>query len=508
MGKLSLEAPPEPFTPREKVIIEVSKAFFWFFLEHVFLKSFEGDSFEDDSGVYKEFSFGRLHMEWALLAQFNPRLCVMAPRAHLKSTVLALGYAFWQMFRVGKGRITDILYFSYKEKLATEQVQLLLRFIKVNPYTRFWHNQKPSGITTIDYLVDFGDGVIGEGIMQGEGIKAATRGRHPKVTICDDILSDFTNPLSSADLALIGKIFRQSIMSLPANPTDPLIVVGTPQSFDDALYQLSNAEGWMWLMYPAIVDENLRMVQWPEKFTYERLGKLRRQLGDSAFEVEFQLSPLSLADQFFSKAEVLSVTDPQLGMWPDWKPFPKEDLSVYAGVDIGYAVHPSHISVFVELPNGTLVQVYQRFLDGMKYPDQVELLNKIAKTFKITRGYYDATTNTMEDRDLSPVWRGRRFTKQYKGNLATLFAKRVFASEDEPGIILLNDSRQLEQITIVDKKLDAQSTVNGHGDSFWSNSLAIKAADDGPGIIDMGTNFNMLQRSYGPHQTWARQLSR
>ena len=460
-----------------------------------------------DDGTRRPFKFGRIHKEWAFLAQYNPRLCVLAPRAHLKSSVLAKGYAFWEMFRVSNGEFRDMLYFSFKASLASEQVEDLLRLIRANPYCRFWKDLKPYGRTTIDYLVDFGDGILGEVTMKGDGIMSATRGRHPKVTICDDILSDFSNPLLSADLVKIEKVFRQAIMSLPANPDDPLIVVGTPQSYEDVLYSLANTEGWLWVKYPAIIDEAVEDVQWAEKFTFERLKRIQRSVGRTAFEVEFQLTPTHVANQFFTREDILAVTDASMNPWQFMEEFNKGDLATYGGFDLGKLVHPTHVVIYLELPSGTLVQIYQQFLDHMNYNEQVELLNMLAERFKLSRGYFDATYNMMEDRDLNPAWRGRVFTRNLKADMAILFEKRVFARPDEPGIIMLNSPRQINQITVVDKQLKAATTVEGHGDSFWSVALAIKAADDGPGIIEIGSpNPSILQQSYIPGRRWAQQL--
>ena len=497
----------EPFTLEERVIIELSRQFFWFFLDYVFIRSFDGQTFEDDEGKAHSFEFGNLHREWAVLAQYYPRLCVMAPRAHLKSTVLGKAFAFWNMFRVDNGELVDMLYFSYKANLAAEQVEELLRLIRANPYCRFWKDLKPYGRTMIDFLVDFGDGVLGEGMMKGEGIMAATRGRHPKVTICDDILSDFSNPLSSLDMEKIGRVFRQAIMSLPANPGDPLVLVGTPQSYEDILHELASLEDWMWLSYPAIMDEGNEIVQWPEKFTFGRLKQIQRNLGPTAFEVEFQLTPISVSDQFFTRDDILSVTDMDLELWDLHKAFDKADLATYGGFDVGKQVHPSHVSIFLELPNGTLVQIYEKFLDQMHYDLQVKMLNRIAEVFQISRGYYDATFNVLDDRGLAAVWRGRTFNRNLKASMAVLFEKRVFANTDEPGIILINDPRQLRSIVSMDKELKGINTVDGHSDSFWSCALSITAANDGPGIVEIGSPMLPIRdKLYEPNQTWVRQL--
>ena len=262
------------------------------------------------------------------------------------------------------------------------------------------------------------------------------------------------------------------------------------------------------MLYPAIVDEKARVVQWPEKFPFERLKKIQRSIGPTAFEVEFQLLPVSITNQFFTREEILGVTDLTLEMWNPERPFEKADLSTYGGCDVGQLVHPSHVVIFLELPSGTLVQLYEKFLDQMRYPEQVKKLNQLAEVFHLSRGYFDATFNVLDDRGLHTAWRGRVFSRKLKADMATLFEKRVFAQSDEPGIILLNDPRQINQITVVDRALKAATTVEGHGDAFWSCGLAVKAAEDGPGIVEMGLGVSQTLDAVRPGVNWAKQMSR
>ncbi len=132
---------------------------------------------------------------------------------------------------------------------------------------------------------------------------------------CDDILSDFSNPLSSSELRQINRVFRQAIMSLPANPDDVLGIIGTPQSYDDILYQLAIDDDWLWITYPAIKNWSAHTVQWPEKFNYERLMRIRKSIQVSAFEVEYQLTPVIVTDQFLTRDEIMVVVDGQLVSW-------------------------------------------------------------------------------------------------------------------------------------------------------------------------------------------------
>lgn len=499
-------ASPEPFTEDEIDTLVAAKQHFWYFLEHVFILSYRGRTFVSPDNSRKQFEFGQIHKDWALQAEFNPLLCVMAPRRHLKTTVLALGFAMWQMFRTDN-ELRDVLYFSYKKDLADEKVKELRKLIKVNPFCRFWQDKKGQAETIIDYFVDWGFGAIGETTMKGEGILSATRGRHPAVVICDDILSDFANPLGGKELRQIERVFRQAIMSLPANPTDPLILVGTPQSYDDILYSISKDQDWVWLVYPAIKNYSKKVTQWPEKFNYDRLIKIRRQLKSRAFQVEYQLVPVRVADQLFSVEELQARVDVRLKSEPldsDFENF--DQLATYAGMDVGKQVHPSHVAVFLELPDKTLIQIYHTFLDHMKYHQQVARLNKIAKVFKLTRGYYDATFNVLEDRGLSKRWIGRVFTKKLKGDLVTLLEGRLFAEEDQPGMVLIDDERMIKQMASVTRDLQAITTADGHGDALWSVALANKAADDGPGIVEI--NRPALRKAVvnRPDQQWIRQL--
>ncbi len=481
----------EPFTEVEQATIALSLNYFWYFLNGIYKHSFEGQQFySPETKGQVDYKFASVHREWALLTQFSPRMCLQSARGHLKTTVVGQGFPFWYMAKAKDNSFVDGVYFSYNETLAAEKTADLKRFIKANPYTRFWRDRKPSAESIINYLVDWGDGPVAEVYLRPSGIKSATRGRHPKFVIADDILRDFANPLSSTELSLISRIFRNAIMSMPSNPSDPLILIGTPQSYDDIMYQLANDEEWMWLMYPAVKNWDTQETQWPEKYDYDRLMRIRKSHGESSFSVEQQLTPVTITDQFLTREDLIPIVDGTLKMWDLTNEFPNQvGLATYAGLDIGKTVHPSHVIVFLELPDKTLVPLYHAFLDHMEYPRQVRLLNTIANRFKC-RGYYDRTNNVLEDRGLSRRWVGKQFNKRLKANMATLLEKRVFAEDDDPGLVLPDDERFLNQIVAVRKDLTAPETADGHGDSFWSTALAVKAAEDGPAITDIGSADN------------------
>ena len=474
----------EPFTDEERAVVLRAQLSFSCFLDEVFARSYDGLRFRMSDGQRLPFSLGDVHHTWALWAQTYNRVCVLAPRMHLKSTILNHAFVFWRLFR-GWGDV-DAMVFSYKDQLAREHLKITKRLITINPYTRFWRDRKPGSDYLINFEVGFGDRNTWLGEAAGSGILSASRGRHPKLVVADDILSDYANQLGSPQLQRIDNVFRQVVMSLP-DPHDPLIVVGTPQSYEDTLFQLKDDPTFHWARQPAILDEQRRSTLWPERFDYAQLRRIRAAIKPRAFNVEYLLVPAALADAFLPMEAVQTCVDDAVTLSSLEEPFANLDkLPVYAGFDVGKSVHPSHISVFVQAPDRTLVMVHQAFLEHLDYRAQAAYINRVIEHFNVTKCYYDSTRAELDDRGLSKRARGVHFTTSKKSNIALLLERRVYAALEEPGIILCNDGRMLRQISAVKKDLQSVETSEGHGDAFWSIALAVKAAEDGPGMADLG----------------------
>ncbi len=485
-----------PLTPEELAVVRRAQLSFGCFLEEVLPRSFDGERFRMADRRLHPFALGDVHRAWAVEAQSYNRLCVLAPRLHLKSTILNHAFVFWHLFR-GAGDV-DALVFSYKDQLAREHLAITKRLIKANPYTRLWRDRRPSSDSLINFEVAFGDGLTWLGKADGSGILSASRGRHPKLVVCDDILSDYANALETTQLRRIDNVFRQVVMSL-ADPHDPLIVVGTPQSYEDTLFQLKDDPTFHWLRAPAVLDDTTHATLWPERFDYRGLMRQRAAIKDRAFQVEYLLVPAAVADAFLSPEAVRACVDEGATMYSLEAPFSNtHHFPVYAGVDVGRSVHPSHISVFVQVPDRTLVMVHQAFLDHLDYRVQTSYINRVIEHFNITKCYYDSTRNELDDRGLSKRARGVHFTASQKSNMAVLLERRILASPDEAGIMLLPDGRMLRQISAVKKDLKSVETSEGHGDAFWSIALAVRAAEDGPGMADLGDVNELFRNSRRP----------
>lgn len=483
--------PIEPFTVREKVIIQAAKESFAFFIQQVFPKSFEGDLFEmadyEETGEKHPFSLGEIHYYWAKIVQENPRVCILAPRMHLKSTILNHAFCMWQMFKA-TGRRKQGIVVSYNDDLARNHTKTIKELIRLNPFTRFWVDNKPTSESVVDYDVKFDEDSKGvHCTIDPYGVFGNLRGRHPNWLVCDDILTDFKNNMETTQISAINTVFRSSLSSLP-NKNEPLLVIGTPQSYDDTLYMLSKNTNYVWGRFPAEdASKGEEYTLWPEKFNKERLKWQKKDVGPNAYEVEYLLVPALAVNSFLPQAAVEACVDPEMPMCDLNVPFVNpNNWSVYGGMDIGKEVHPTHISVGIVAPTGDIIQVYQKFLDGMDYRQQAKVVTQIVNHFGIKRFYFDATRGEFEDRVMSKKVLGKKFNKRLKQALALSMESRIFAEGEEPRIVLLDDQRQVRQMVAVDKELQSIETPEGHGDAFWSNALMIRAAEDGPVVTFLG----------------------
>jgi hypothetical protein len=493
---MSIDTEIDPLTDEEKVVINGSAKLFWHFLLKFYPLSFAEEKYFMANKRWSPFRLSAMHQAWAGAAQQYSRLCVLAPRGHLKSTILGRGFLFWLGMR--KTEDFDAVYFSYKDNLARDHTTALKSYILNNPYCRWWVDNKPTSDSLVDFTASWGPpgNETWHYVVEPAGILGASRGRHPKAVVCDDILSDFANPMESEEVVRINNIFHQVVMSMP-ELHQSLLLVGTPQAENDVLHSVQKDRRWQWRRYPAIKNEVTQETQWPEKYDYNRLMELLAEVKPRAFQVEYLLKPVVTADAYFPRFAIDNIVDENLKRWTTDEPWPgRGRYATYGGMDVGKEVHPSHITIHAMMPDGTLMQIFEEWLSHMDFRAQAIRVNQIIEHFDVARFFYDSTRAELDDRALSKRAQGKKFKKGIKVTMATMFEKRVYSQPGEPGLILLGpeNSRQVRQICAVKKDLSAYESEDGHGDSFWSNSLAIYAADTGPSFVDLGDVNDMFSR--------------
>lgn len=422
-------------------------------------------------GVYAvegKFSPGKHLDEWCYRLQRFNKTATVSARFHLKTTV-ALGYLAWQLYKLNQ-RYVEWIYMAYKTDLAAEKIEKLKRYIESIPKYFNGYRDLTSAKTILHYEKD---GM--EFKCKPEGILNFKRGQHPDGLICDDILKDPQKRLDLYQLEKIERIFFEEIESMPKYE---LHVFGTPQDRNDLFAKLETRPGYNCKRYPAILNHEKKIVLWPEEWPWERLMQKKADIREKAFNKEFLCRPVRAEEGFFKEEELDRVICPRLKNYDLSNP-PKLNDYCFAGFDIGKKSHPSHLAVFGVDRQGRLVQVHSKWMDGWRYTDQVEYLKLAIEKFKIAKLYYDATRAEFEGFDesgeLAAEMEGVIFNLRTKSEMAVEFERMV----SDENILLLPDERQKRQILNVDNEYKSLETEEGHGDSFWSICMAIRAYQDG-----------------------------
>lgn len=415
-------------------------------------------------GVWKVegvFEPGKHLDEWNYRLQKFDKTSTVAARYHLKTTVI-LGYLAWQLYKLEQPYL-EWLFIGYTQDLAAHHLKRLKRYIAAIPE----YFDDCISLTQAESILHYSKNGQ-EFVCEPEGIQSFKRGRHPYGIICDDILRDPEVKLDISQLIKIETVFVEQIMQMPKAE---LHVVGTPQDEADLFARLESMPSFNCKRYPATVANPL----WPEVFPKERLLTIKADIRERAFAKEFECRPVRSEEGYFTSGEIDEVIDARYRNY-GYRRKAKINGYCYGGLDIGKKRHPSHISIFAENRHRRLIQIVSIWLDAWDYNKQVELCRDLVKDYEIQRFCYDDTRAEFEGfkerGELPPEMKGINFTQKKKFEMAAQFEKGI----KNKGIVLLKDERQRRQILNVDNDLKSMETNEGHGDSFWSNALALDAA--------------------------------
>lgn len=410
--------------------------------------------------------------------QRDPQTSRVSARKHGKSHVL---YAFvmWKMWRQEKP-FESGLYFSYKSDLAEGHLKNINRYIEVNSFFKVFA-KKTMAETFLHYTRGIGDEKK-EFKVEPAGILEFNRGTHTEFVICDDILRDPENEMNIDAILKVTRTFKEQIMSIPKEGGE-LHVAGTKQDEQDLFSELEKDPSFKCYTDPAITSEKDRISLWSEMFPFSRLEEIRKSIGNKSFSKEYMCVAVRSANAFFGREELLIIIKNDL---PNFDPYQfretSEKYEIRGGFDIGKKKHPSHLSVLEKREN-LLIQICSFWMDGWAYTKQVEFLQMAIKNLQIDVLVYDNTRGEFESLDemgdLPPEMVPCVFSKKLKAAASTEFEKAV----QNETIQLINDERQFRQILNCDNNLNSVETPEGHGDSFWTNALAIHSFNEpAPGV--------------------------
>ena len=415
---------------------------------------------------------------WCDELQYNKFTSKESARKHGKSEILH-AYAVWLFFIGNKS--WDLAYFSYKQKLSNYHTRLIKKsMLEMDCFNGVKWNSPAD--TIID--CNWPNSKINLRIVP-YGFKGAKRGIHPHGIFCDDILKDPTQrKLNVNELKELGRIFAEEVLSMPKEGGF-LHCWGTSQDPTDLFNENRKRPNFLCSINKAIYTvKGIKKALWASLLPLKRLEEIRNEIHDTAFNKEYQCSPVRGEEGYFHDDEIELIIDENL---KQVNPLTYEtENPVYGGLDIGKKRHPSHFVLF-ELIEGDLIQIFSKWMDGWGYVEQFEYLQALDEgvdNLNIECVNYDNTRGEFEvyeEKSELPEWMVPiNFSVRSKMKMAVTFENRIRA-KGKPTIYLLKDGRQKRQILSVDNDLHAMETPEGHGDSFWSNGLACMAFEEGAG---------------------------
>ena len=220
------------------------------------------------------FDYADHHGLWDKGLADNRYYCVKASRDHGKS-VFFMSYALWlAAFNPGK----HIMIYSHSLEQTLEHMRFIRGNIDTSPCLQ---ELKPGGIPWRKTYFEFTNGSR----IMAKSVGGGTRGFHPDIVLCDDILWGTTG----SELQRAADWFYGVLLPV-LHHTGRLMMVGTPFSYNDLYAQLEKTETFQVETYPAINKEGEAL--WPERWSLDALDQRRMSMPAIQFTREYLCEPI------------------------------------------------------------------------------------------------------------------------------------------------------------------------------------------------------------------------
>lgn len=433
-----------------------SRQDFYWFIQHVFSASFALNEFVDGQYIADIAQ----HMDaykWTM---------DISARDHFKSTRL---YAEIMYDIFTTDRDIECHYFSYQAGMSSYHLAKIRRLIEANPFfpNSLFQDLAPMSLSVVRYSTP--EGAVYE--ARPEGLLSFKRGIHAERIYIDDPLKDPENKLAPTAIYKINNIISLEMFPM-VKKGGYCRIVGTPQTNHDFFFDENLRTKFMVQVKPAIVNEAKKIALFPEWKSYQELCEIRDTIREKAFNQEYMCRPAYAENSYIERKDLEKVVNVNLKNRREYD----GSGDVFAGFDIGKKAHPSHLSIFERYSVEDRYyyrQLLTKWFDGVDYKDQMEYLNWAIEQYNIDKLRYDNTRGEFElfaeqgllHRCMEPVV----FTMKQNNAMAATLNKTI----QEQRVELINDQRQLDQLLQVNNELQAIESPMGHGDSFWSNAMAL-----------------------------------
>ncbi len=324
--------------------------------------------------------FNNLWWQWAKLAKEGDHIAIKCSRQHGKST-------FWtviqSVYRTALFEHYNVLIESASEDQAVMLMSFIVRIIENNEFLAEKKSKSAKWSTT---EINYNGGKI-----VGKGVGSEVRGGTYDYIICDDILRS-DNKLSDED---IDKFVDEELEPMIFVRRGQIVIVGTPKSESDIFSTIEEKLdlygeecGWKMFTYPAILDEEKKILLCPDRFTWEQIMAKKQIMGRLKFEKEFlcrtyasgaQLFPYELRKLCMDKGTIHR-------MYSRYKPAELSAITYYMGIDCARAgtagadyTVVTVIAFDARTQEKRIVWIWRK--KGLKISEQVQQIAEISQNF-------------------------------------------------------------------------------------------------------------------------------
>lgn len=243
-------------------------------------------------GYPKSFRYNSLLRKWHKLVLGSKYLSVECARGHGKSVFFSQILNIYDMFLF---KFRRIILISASQEQANELLENMKLIIDNNEWLATKKDMSKWASTRIGY---------NSGYIMTAGIGSEILGQHVDRILIDDILRS-DNKLSDQQ---IEDYIDMNLSPMLLNRDGQLILVGTPKSdkdiFAEVKRRIDTITGCPWVHreYPAIVDYDKKILQCPDRFTWEQIMEKRLTMGPLKFGREYQLEFFSRDQSLFPSA--------------------------------------------------------------------------------------------------------------------------------------------------------------------------------------------------------------
>ena len=232
------------------------------------------------------------HKEWIDLFENNQYISLLAPRGHGKTTILG-SYITW---RIVKDPNIRILIVTINQDKADEMMSFIQHQLERNEkLTEVFGEQRGSSKewsrSTIRVARAGRTGIAHkEPTLSVIGVTGSMVGGHYDMIILDDV-TDQNNSKTEHRRRELVRWFNMTLMPM-LEPEGKLLSIGTKWHEADIHKYLQGLSGYTTKIYKAIIEEPSEddegKILWPDRFSFEKLSKIREQYGSIAFQMQYQ----------------------------------------------------------------------------------------------------------------------------------------------------------------------------------------------------------------------------